>query len=127
MCTPDHTCTLRSGDLHDVIVVGADPAGLATAMLLARQSLRVVLLDRRRRPSDTASTAPLLRAGVLLLSRWGLLDPIAATTPAITRATLRYGDEVLGMSVKPSPGVDAFYAPPARHLTTVLERAATEA
>jgi 2-polyprenyl-6-methoxyphenol hydroxylase-like FAD-dependent oxidoreductase len=33
---------------YDVIVVGARPAGAATAMLLARQGLRVLLLDRAR-------------------------------------------------------------------------------
>ncbi|MBI4255540.1 MAG: FAD-dependent oxidoreductase, partial [Candidatus Rokubacteria bacterium] len=34
----------------DVIVVGAGPAGAATAILLAEQGLRVVALDRARFP-----------------------------------------------------------------------------
>ena len=66
MPTTDPGYALRSGDRHDVIVVGADPSGVATALLLARRSLRVVLLDRRSRPPTTDTTAPLLRAGVLL-------------------------------------------------------------
>ena len=65
---------------------------------------------------------------MLLLSRWGVLDAvIAAGTPPVTRTTLRYGDEQLGMSVKPSPGVDAFYAPSMRRLAATLVAAAVEA
>ena len=60
-------------------------------------------------------------------SRWGVLGPIAAATPPVTRTTLRYGDEQLGMSVKPSPGVDAFYAPSMRRLAATLEAAAIDA
>ena len=127
MSPTDPGCALRSGDRHDVIVVGAEPAGVATALLLARRSLRVALLDRHAAPSTTDATAPLLRAGVLLLSRWGVLGPIAAATPPITRTTLHYGDEHLGMSVKPSPGVDAFYAPSMRRLAATLEAAALDA
>lgn len=59
---------------HDVIVVGAGVAGSVTAMLLARQGRRVLLVDRSpvsARPYDVAQVGP---AGVLLLERWGLLD-----------------------------------------------------
>ena len=41
----DHPApTLRNGTSHDVIVIGAQPAGLATAMLLARHERRILLL-----------------------------------------------------------------------------------
>ena len=43
-------------------------------MLLARSGVRVALVDRGRYGSDTLSTHGLMRAGVLQLSRWGLLD-----------------------------------------------------
>ncbi len=49
---------------YDVIVVGARVAGASTAMLLARQGHRVLLLDRATMPSDTVSTHALLRSGV---------------------------------------------------------------
>ena len=41
---------------YDVIVVGARCAGSPTAMLLARQGYRVLLVDRATFPSDTIST-----------------------------------------------------------------------
>ena len=67
---------------HDVIVVGARAAGAATAMLLARSGLDVLVLDRSRYGADTLSTHALMRGGVVQLHRWGLLDAVvAAGTP----------------------------------------------
>jgi 2-polyprenyl-6-methoxyphenol hydroxylase-like FAD-dependent oxidoreductase len=43
----------------------------------------------------------------------------------VTRTTFRYGDEMDSMSVKPSHGVSAFYAPWHRRLSDVLEAAAS--
>ena len=62
---------LRTGDLYDVIVVGARAAGAATAMLLARHGLRTLLLDQGPGGSDTLSTHALMRGGVLQLSPLG--------------------------------------------------------
>ena len=72
----------------DVVVVGARVAGAATAMLLARAGLRVTVLDRSPYGSDTLSTHALMRAGVMQLSRWGLLDAVIASgAPAVRRTT----------------------------------------
>jgi 2-polyprenyl-6-methoxyphenol hydroxylase-like FAD-dependent oxidoreductase len=74
--------------MFDVVVVGGRVAGASTAMLLARKGLKVALLDRSAYGSDTLSTHGLMRAGVLQLSRWGVLaDVIAAGTPAVRRTT----------------------------------------
>jgi flavin-dependent dehydrogenase len=78
---------------YDAVVVGARCAGSATAMLMARAGLRVLLLDRVHPGRDTLSTHALMRAGVLQLDRWGLLDEItAAGTPSITGTTFHYAD-----------------------------------
>ncbi len=67
---------------YDAVVVGALAAGAAPAMLLARAGLRVLAVDRGLPGTDTLSTHALMRAGVLQLHRWGLLDAvIAAGTP----------------------------------------------
>jgi 2-polyprenyl-6-methoxyphenol hydroxylase-like FAD-dependent oxidoreductase len=96
----------------DAVVVGGRAAGAATAMLLARRGLRVVIVERGRYGADTLSTHALMRGGVLQLSRWGLLDDVvAAGTPAVRRATFAYADERVTIPIKPSPGVDALYAP----------------
>ncbi|HLB83289.1 MAG TPA: FAD-dependent monooxygenase, partial [Steroidobacteraceae bacterium] len=42
--------------MYDVITVGARCAGSSTAMLLARQGFKVLLVDRATFPSDTIST-----------------------------------------------------------------------
>jgi flavin-dependent dehydrogenase len=117
-----------SSPSHDVIVVGARAAGAATAMLLARRGLRTLLLDRGQLTSDPMSTHALLRGGVLQLSRWGLLDQvIAAGTPPVRRSTFRYGDETAVITHRPSPGVDALYAPRRTILDDLLVRAAADA
>ena len=115
-------------EAYDVVVVGARAAGAATAFLLARRGLRVLVLDRSRYGSDTLSTHALMRAGVLQLSRWGLLDRIiAAGTPAIRQATFRYDGDVVPIAVKPSAGVDALYAPRRTVLDPILVDAAMAA
>lgn len=65
--------------MHDVIVVGARCAGAATAMLMAREGLDVVVVDRATFPSDTRSTHAITRSGVVLLKRWGIYDDVLAT------------------------------------------------
>ena len=98
---------------HDVVVVGGRVAGAATALLLARAGVRVILVDRERYGSDTLSTHGLMRAGVLQLSRWGVLQDVAATgTPPIRQVIFHYSDgEQTVVAIRPSAGVDALYAP----------------
>jgi 2-polyprenyl-6-methoxyphenol hydroxylase-like FAD-dependent oxidoreductase len=117
---------LRSG--YDVVVVGARVAGAATAMLLARQGLSVLAIDRAAYGSDTLSTHALMRGGVLQLKRWGLLDRVrAAGTPAVERTWFQYGDRVLEIPIKPRDGVEALYAPRRSFLDALLVDAAREA
>ena len=58
---------------YDAIVAGARCAGAATALLLARRGLRVLVVDRGQYGTDTLSTHALLRGAVLQLYRWGVL------------------------------------------------------
>jgi len=113
---------------HDVIVVGASAAGAATALLLARGGLRTLVVAGVNPGAQPPPGHALMRGGVLQLSRWGLLERVvAAGTPAVKRTTLRYGDEVVVITFKPSAGVDALYAPRAEVLEPLLLRAAEEA
>ena len=113
---------------YDVVVVGARAAGAATAMLLARPGLRVLVVDRGRYGADTLSTHALMRGGVLQLHRWGLLDRVvAAGTPPIRRTTFRYGAATsVVITIKPSYGVDALYAPRRTVLDPILVDAAAD-
>jgi 2-polyprenyl-6-methoxyphenol hydroxylase-like FAD-dependent oxidoreductase len=119
----------RRTDLtYDVVIVGARAAGAATAYLLARGGLDVLLIDRGRYGADTLSTHALMRGGVLQLSRWGLLDKIIdAGTPPIRRTTFRYANDVVPINLKSSFGVDALYAPRRTVLDPILVDAAADA
>lgn len=114
---------------YDVVVVGGRVAGASTALLLARAGARVALVERSRYGSDALSTHGLMRAGVLQLSRWGLLDRVVAEgTPPIRLTTFHYGDdEPVQISIRPSAGVDALYAPRRHVLDRILVDAASGA
>ena len=94
---------------YDVIVVGARVAGAATAMLLARQGLRVLAVDRVSFPSDTISSHQLQVPGAALLHRWGLLGKLAAAgTPPARRVRFDAGGGLVVDGQFPAyEGVDA--------------------
>lgn len=66
----------------DAVVVGAGPAGSATALLLARQGLRVALVDRQAFPRDKPCGECLSAHAGRVLQRLGVLDAIEAARPA---------------------------------------------
>jgi 2-polyprenyl-6-methoxyphenol hydroxylase-like FAD-dependent oxidoreductase len=109
---------------YDAVIVGARVAGAATAMLLARAGMRVLAVESSAPGSDTLSTHALMRAGVMQLHRWGVLDRIVrAGTPPIRRTTFHYGAEAISVDIQERDGVDALYAP----RRTVLDAALSDA
>ena len=117
----------RTSQRYDVVVVGARCAGAATAMLLARQGLSVLLVERDRHGADTLSTLALMRAGVLELYRWGLVDRLrAAGTPPITSTSFIYGAETITVPIKSRNGVDALFAPRRTLIDALLADAALD-
>lgn len=79
-------------DRYDAIVVGARIAGAATALGLARQGTRVLLVDAATFPSDTLSTHLLWSDALAALDRLGLLGATLATgAPPIERIRLAFG------------------------------------
>lgn len=114
---------------HDVILVGARVAGAATAMLLARQGLRVLAVDRVSFPSDTISSHQLQVPGVALLQRWGLLGKLTkAGTPPTRRVHFDAGAELVMDGQFPvHEGVDALYSPRRTLLDAMLVDAARDA
>jgi flavin-dependent dehydrogenase len=108
----------------DAVIVGARCAGAATALLLARRGLRVLAIDRGRYGSDTVSTHALMRAGVVQLHRWGVLEDIkAAGTPVIRSTSFHYGDETVAVPIKPQQDIEGLYAP----RRTVIDRVLVDA
>ena len=113
---------------YDALVIGARAAGAATALLLARRGARVLAVERGAYGADTLSTHALMRAGVLQLARWGLVERIqAAGTPPVAQTVFHYEDEVVPIPIKPKDGVPALFAPRRTLLDRVLADAALEA
>jgi 2-polyprenyl-6-methoxyphenol hydroxylase-like FAD-dependent oxidoreductase len=116
---------MNASETHEVVVVGARPAGAATAMLLARAGRDVLVVDRAERGADTVSTHALMRPAVQLLQRWGLLqEVIDAGTPPVRDITFHYGDEQVVVPCTPKGGIDALYAPRRTVLDPIVSDAA---
>jgi len=113
-----------SSDLYDAIVIGARCAGSPTAMLLARQGYRVLLLEKVMFPSDVPRGHVIQAPGVALLQEWGLLDQVLASNcPPISRITFDLG--VLALTGMPEGAVNI--APRHGILDKILADAAVEA
>ena len=64
---------------YDIVVVGAGPAGSATAALFAEQGRRVLLVDKAHFPRHKACAEYVSPGGVALLERLGALARIEST------------------------------------------------
>jgi 2-polyprenyl-6-methoxyphenol hydroxylase-like FAD-dependent oxidoreductase len=115
--------------MHDVIIVGARCAGSALALMLAREGLNVLVIDRATFPSDTMSGHFIHPAGVSCLRRLGLIESLAALgAPAQETMTVDFGPVVL--SGRPAPAVDGTsvgYAPRRYRFDPMLADAAVAA
>jgi 2-polyprenyl-6-methoxyphenol hydroxylase-like FAD-dependent oxidoreductase len=114
---------------YDVIVVGARCAGASTAMLLARQGHRVLLVDRMKLPSDIRlSTHLVWQAGAGRLADWGLLDAVRESgCPALATVSLDLGPFALVGRPVPFHGTGEAFAPRRHLLDAVLQDAAVAA
>ncbi|MBA3332078.1 MAG: FAD-dependent monooxygenase [Actinobacteria bacterium] len=115
--------------MYDAVIVGARCAGSMTAMLLARQGHRVLLVDRARFPSDTISTHNILHRGLVKLYELGLYERIAATgCPELNKRTRDDGDFPLtGYVPKSAEGLPVAMCPRRTVLDKILLDAAVEA
>jgi 2-polyprenyl-6-methoxyphenol hydroxylase-like FAD-dependent oxidoreductase len=114
--------------MYDAIVVGARCAGSPTAMLLARQGYKVLLVDRASFPSDTLSVHYIHQPGVARLKRWGLLDRVVdSNCPPARRQRLDFGPFALEGAPPPADGVAVGYAPRRTVLDQILIDAAAAA
>jgi 2-polyprenyl-6-methoxyphenol hydroxylase-like FAD-dependent oxidoreductase len=113
---------------YDAIVVGARVAGSPTAMLLAQQGYRVLLVDRATFPSDTLSTLMITAPGTAALDRWGLLDEVRASgAPPVETHSFDFGPFTIKGTPPPYEGHSAGYAPRRTVLDKILVDAAARA
>ena len=64
--------------MHDVVIVGAGPAGLTVAIESARRGLAVAVLERGHLPIDKACGEGIMPAGCAVLSQLGVRDQLTA-------------------------------------------------
>jgi flavin-dependent dehydrogenase len=113
---------------YDAIVVGARCGGSPTAMLLARDGYRVLLVDKATFPSDTMSTHLAHPPAVAALDRWGILDKLEATNcPPITRYSFDFGPVTVAGTPHAANGTDTAYCPRRIVLDALLVEAAEAA
>ena len=97
---------------YDAIVIGARCGGSPTAMLLARNGYRVLLVDKATFPSDTMSTHLVHPPAVAALARWGILDQLEATgCPPITSYSFDFGPVTVSGTPRPADGAARRTAP----------------
>src|SRR5882762_8271644 len=111
----------------DAAVVGAGPAGSATALLLARAGARVLLLDRARFPRDKPCSEYLSPETTCVLERLGggVLDAVAAASHA--RLTGMKVVAPSGAAMVGRFGERFSFALPRTTFDTILRRAAEAA
>ena len=92
-------------DRFDVIVVGARCAGAPLATLLARQGLKVAIVERATFPKDTLSTHIFQAAAINFLGRLGVLDAVLETgAQPYTTVRLRQEDFQATFELEQRPG-----------------------
>ncbi len=113
---------------YDAIVVGARCAGAATAMLMAKKGMRVLLVERGAPGTDTLSSHNLTRGAVKQLARWGLADRVMDQgTPRINQTVFQFGETVLPLDLRPVDGTPGLLGTRRMILDTTLVDAAYEA
>jgi 2-polyprenyl-6-methoxyphenol hydroxylase-like FAD-dependent oxidoreductase len=115
--------------MYDAVIVGARCAGSALALILAREGLNVLAIDRATFPSDTMSGHFIQPAGVSCLRRLGLLeDLVALGAPAQETMTVDFGPVVLsGAPAADADGPAVGYAPRRYRFDPMLADAAVAA
>jgi len=112
----------------DVLVAGAGVAGAATALLLARAGLSVLVVEARPRDHRPGFVLPIQRPGVALLADWGLLDALQrAGVPTLSQSAFCYGDRCTTIRSQPQHGVEGPLAVDQPLLDRVLRTAAERA
>jgi flavin-dependent dehydrogenase len=99
--------TRRAPERADAVVVGARPAGTATAVALASAGRHVVVLDRAGFPSDTLSTHLMFAGGVAELARTGVLEAVLALgAPPMPEALMSGAGIEVRAGYTPVEGID---------------------
>jgi flavin-dependent dehydrogenase len=118
-----------TADRYDVIVVGARCAGSPLAALLAREGVRVALVERATFPRDTFSSHVFETDALTFLAGLGLIEKLRATgAPLVGRTDTKVEDVELSMDLPLRAGdVGGMMSIRRNLLDPILAEAAAEA
>ncbi len=92
-------------DRFDVVIVGARCAGAPLGALLAREGVRVAVVEQARFPSETLSSHLFEADALAFLNRLGVIEQLRATgAPFVNRADLRIEDFQISAAWPMAPG-----------------------
>ncbi len=113
---------------HEVIIVGAGPAGSAAAITLAHEGHKVLLLDRHSFPRDKACGDGVLPGAADVLKRLGVLNKIkAANFYQISGGrVVSPGGIAINARVKPLKNNINFFIAPRLKFDAILQQTAVE-
>ena len=116
-------------DQTDVIVVGARCAGSPLATLLARQGIRVVVLERDELPSETLSSHLFEADALAFLNRLGVSERLYGTgAPMVNHAEMRVEDVRFSLPLPQDVGdIGAIASVRRSLLDSILAEAAAQA
>jgi 2-polyprenyl-6-methoxyphenol hydroxylase-like FAD-dependent oxidoreductase len=90
---PLEDLTAAPDSLPEVLVVGAGPVGLFTALVLAGQGISVQVIDAERRPAARSYALVLHSATLDMLAPYGFIDEILARCHRVTTLACYEGPE----------------------------------
>ncbi len=82
---------MRRANETEVLVVGAGPVGLLTALALANEGVRAIIIDKEERTATHSYACVLHPAALQLLERLGLMNEIRSSGHLIDRAAFYEG------------------------------------
>ncbi len=98
-----------TGSPARVVIVGAGPVGMATALLLARQNVSSVVLERREDPSCRQSRAVTVQRDILALyDRLGVAEEIIRDGVSWSLGRTYYGDREILQLRWPARGEEIY-------------------
>jgi 2-polyprenyl-6-methoxyphenol hydroxylase-like FAD-dependent oxidoreductase len=105
---------------YDVVIVGGRVAGAATAILLARTGIRVLLLEQSQHLPPIVSTHLLHPYGLASLYRLCLREQFESEQPKIPYMSIFFGENILRARVTPVEDIDYMTCPDRDWLDNLL-------